>query len=36
MVAGGISIHDLSDLFILNGTMTNFVYSQLIEYYKKL
>ena len=35
MVAGGISYYGLSDLYLLNGTMSNFSYSQLLEHYKK-
>ena len=35
MVYGGISYYGLSDLYLLNGTMNNFAYSQLLEHYKK-
>ena len=34
MIAGGISFYGLSDLFLLNGNMNNFAYSQALEYYK--
>ena len=34
MIARGISFYALSDLFLLNGKMNNFAYSQAIKYYK--
>ena len=35
MLAGGISYYGLSDLMIVEGTMTEFAYSQAILLYKK-
>ena len=35
MIAGGISYYGLSDLILLNGTMTDFAYSQALEFYKE-
>ena len=35
MVAGGISFYGLSDLYLLNGKMNSFAYSQALHYYKK-
>lgn len=35
MVSGGISYYGLSDLFLLNGNMNNFAYSQTLNYFKK-
>ena len=35
MLAGGISHYGLSDLIILEGTMTEFAYAQAILLYKK-
>ena len=34
LIAGGISFYGLSDLIIVEGTMTDFVYSQTLLYYK--
>ena len=35
MIAGGISYYGLSDLILLNGTITDFAYSQALEFYKE-
>ena len=35
MVDGGISYYGLTDLFLLNGTMNEFSYSQALHYYKE-
>ena len=35
MIAGGISFYGLSDLIIVEGTMTDFAYGQTLLYYKK-
>ena len=35
IVAGGVSFYGLSDLILLNGTMTDFSYAQALEYYKE-
>ena len=34
MIAGGVSFYGLSDLILLNGTMTDFSYAQALEFYK--
>ena len=34
IVAGGVSYYGLSDLILLKGTMQEFSYSQVLEYYK--
>ena len=36
MLAGGISYYGLSDLIIVEGTMTEFAYGQAILLYKKI
>ena len=35
ILAGGVSFYGLSDLILLKGTMTEFSYSQALEYYKE-
>ena len=35
ILAGGVSFYRLSDLILLKGTMTEFSYSQALEYYKE-
>jgi hypothetical protein len=35
IIAGGVSFYGLSDLILLNGTMTDFAYAQTLEFYKE-
>ena len=35
IIAGGVSFYGLSDLILLNGTMTDFSYAQALEFYKE-
>ena len=35
IIAGGVSYYGLSDLILLNGTMTDFSYAQALEFYKE-
>ena len=35
IVAGGVSFYRLSDLILLKGTMKEFLYAQVLEYYKE-
>ena len=35
IVAGGVSFYGLSDLILLKGTMRDFSYAQVIEFYKE-
>ena len=36
LIAGGISYYGLSDLIVVEGTMTDFAYSQTLLHYKKI
>ena len=35
IIAGGVSFYGLSDLILLNGTMTDFAYAQTLEFYRE-